>query len=63
MTKAELQKRDQIAAKLRKRGNIKRIKTEKRLDSQREAEFRTATFKVLAMRSEKGKKSNKKTDK
>lgn len=57
MTKAEIEKRDEIAAKMKKRGNIKRIKTDERLDSQEEAEFRTATFKVLAMR--KGKKAKK----
>ena len=60
MTKAELEKRDEIAAKMKKRGNIKRIKTDERLDSQEEAEFRTATFKVLAMRKgKKGKKAKK----
>jgi hypothetical protein len=47
MSKAELQKRDRIAKKLKERGNIKRIKTEKRLDSQEEAEYRTATFQVF----------------
>lgn len=57
MTKAEIRKRDEIAAEMKKRGNIKRIKTDERLDSQEEAEFRTATFKVLAMR--KGKKAKK----
>lgn len=55
MTAAEKKKRDEIAAEMHKRGNIKRIKTDERLDSQEEAEFRTATFKVLAMRKGKGK--------
>lgn len=63
MTKAELEKRDKIAKKLKERGNIKRIKTEKRLDSQEEAEFRTATFQVLAMRKGKKGKKAKKSDK
>ena len=63
MTAAELKKRDEIAAKLKKRGNIKRIKTEKRLDSQEEAEFRTATFQVLAMRKGKKGSKRKKSDK
>lgn len=61
MSKAEIKKRDEIAAKMRKRGNIKRIKTDERLDSQEEAEYRTATFQVLAMR--KGKRKAKKSKK
>lgn len=63
MTAAEIQKRDEIAAEMKRRGNIKRIKTDERLDSQEEAEFRTATFKVLAMRKGKKGKKAKKSDK
>jgi len=63
MTKAELEKRDKIAKKLKERGNIKRIKTDERLDSQEEAEYRTATFQVLAMRKGKKGKKAKKSDK
>jgi hypothetical protein len=63
MTRAEPEKRDKIAKKLKERGNIKRIKTDKRLDSQDEAEFRTATFQVLAMRKGKKGKKAKKSDK
>lgn len=50
MTPAEKAARDKLAAKLAKKGDIRRIETAVRLDSQTEAEHRTATHIILCKR-------------